>query len=119
MVSTYKDLVVWQKSMELIKYIYELTEKLPEAEKFALTSQIRRSAISIPSNISEGKYRGSNKEFKRFLLIAFGSGAELETQLEIVKMLKLIENTDLKHIESLLAEVMKMLNKLINKMAND
>jgi four helix bundle protein len=111
----YRNLIVWKKAMELVKGVYTLTENLPETEKFGLISQIRRSAISIPSNIAEGKRRGSDKDFKRFLLIAFGSGAELETQIEIVKMLNLVNNYDFSKIDNDIEEVMKMLNGMINK----
>lgn len=110
---TYKDLIVWQKSIELVIQIYVLTDKFPKEEMYGLTSQIRRSAISIPSNIAEGKLRNSKKEFKQFLLIAFGSGGELETQLEIAKNLPKTKNFDYSNIDSLLEEIMKMLNKLI------
>ncbi len=84
---TYKDLFVWQKSIELVIAIYDLTNKFPKEEIFGITSQIRRATISIPSNIAEGKMRGGDIEFKRFLFIAFASGAELETQLIISKRL--------------------------------
>lgn len=84
---TYKDLIVWQKSIELVKEIYLLTEDFPKEEIYGLTSQIRRCAVSIPSNIAEGKMRTTNKEFSHFLSIAYGSGAELETQLILAKLL--------------------------------
>ena len=111
---TYKDLVVWQKSVELTKAIYELTEKYPASEMYGLTSQMRRSAVSIPSNIAEGYRRSGKKEFKQFLSIAYGSGAELETQLEISKALPLGKNLTFDQAENLLSEVMRMLNKFIS-----
>ncbi len=111
--TTYKDLIVWQKSIELVVAVYRLTEKFPKEEIFGLTSQIQRATVSIPSNIAEGKMRGGNIEFKRFLLIAFASGAELETQLLISKKLPKTAKLDYNKAESLLGEVMKMLNKLI------
>lgn len=111
---TYQDLIVWKKSIELVIAIYKLTEKFPKEEIYGLTSQIQRAAVSIPSNIAEGKMRGGNIEFKRFLLIAFASGAELETQLCISKKLPKTVNLDYNKIDSLLEEVMKMLNKLIS-----
>lgn len=110
---TYKDLIVWQKSFELVIEIYKITEEFPREEIYGLTSQIRRSAVSIPSNIAEGKLRGSDKEFRQFLLIAFGSGGELETQLSIAKRLLKTNKLDYTRIDPLLAEVMKMLNKMI------
>ncbi len=109
---TYKDLIVWQKSILLAQEIYSLTEKFPKEEIFGLTSQMRRSAVSIPSNIAEGKMRGSAAEFKRFLSIAFASGAELETQILISKKLPKTEKLNYNVSDSLLEEVMKMLNKL-------
>lgn len=113
---TYKDLVVWEKSVGLVIEIYELTNKFPKEEVFGLTSQIRRAAVSIPSNIAEGKMRGGDIEFRRFLLIAFASGAELETQLIIAKRLSKIDKLDYNKVDSLLEEVMKMLNKLISQL---
>ena len=113
---TYQDLVVWQKSIDLVVAIYKLTEKFPREEVYGLTSQIQRAAISIPSNIAEGKMRGGNIEFKRFLMIAFASGAELETQLLISKKLPKTAKLDYNKVDSLLEEVMKMLNKLISQL---
>jgi len=113
MIKTYKDLIVWQKGIELVLAIYELTEKFPKTEVYGLTSQIRRSAVSIPSNIAEGKLRGFEKESRHFFLISFGSGGELETQIEISKRLKDTKMLDYSKIDSLLSEVMKMLNALI------
>lgn len=75
----YKDLIVWQKSMDVVTCVYECVLKFPNEEVYGLTSQIKRSAVSIPSNIAEGNRRTSDKDTKRFLTIAFGSGAELET----------------------------------------
>ncbi|MBI3019951.1 MAG: four helix bundle protein [Parcubacteria group bacterium] len=112
----YKDLIVWQKSMELVVLIYGLTDSFPESERYGLTSQLRRCAISIPSNIAEGSKRGTKKDFHHFLLMSFGSGAELETQLEIAKRLSYIKNTK-KHEETLLLldEVMRMLSAMVNR----
>ncbi len=86
-VKTHKDLRVWQKGMELVEEIYALTATFPQSEIFGLTSQIRRSAVSIPSNIAEGAARGTKEEFIHFLYIALGSLAELETQLLIAQRL--------------------------------
>jgi four helix bundle protein len=116
-IHSYKDLVVWKKAMELVVQIYELTEKFPSSELYGLTSQMRRAAISIPSNIAEGRRRGSKKEFLRFLLNAYGSGAELETQLEIAKRLPKTKNLDYTKVCPLLEEIMKMLNRMV-KMLN-
>lgn len=111
--ATYKDLIVWQKSMELVREIYALVVHFPNEEVYGLTSQIKRSAVSIPSNIAEGKLRHSKKEFRRFLLIAYGSGGELETQLEICKTLPKIKELDYTSVDGHISEVMKMLNVLI------
>lgn len=115
-IHSYKDLVVWKRSMELVIEIYDLTDKFPKEELFGLTSQIRRAAVSIPSNIAEGRLRGHRKEYKQFLLTAYGSGAELETQIEISKNLPKTKNLNYSKADSLLLEVMKMLNSIINKM---
>ena len=113
---TYQDLIVWQKSIELVITTYNITEKFPRDEIFGITSQIRRAAVSIPSNIAEGKMRGGNIEFRRFLLIAFASGAELETQLIIARKLPKMDKLDYNKVDSLLEEVMRMLNKLISQL---
>lgn len=114
--NTYKDLIVWRKSIELVVSTYKLTDKFPKEETFGLTSQIRRAVVSIPSNIAEGKMRGGDIEFKRFLSIAFASGAELETQLIIARKLPKTAKLDYNEIDGLLEEVMKILNKLISKL---
>lgn len=113
---TYKDLIVWEKSIELVVATYKLTAEFPKEEIFGLTSQIRRAVVSIPSNVAEGKMRGGDVEFRRFLLIAFASGAELETQLIIAKRLPKSDKLDYNKVDSLLEEVMKMLNKLISQL---
>jgi four helix bundle protein len=100
--------------MELVVEIYNLTSNLPREEVYGITSQLRRAAVSIPSNIAEGHRRGSSsKDFMRFLRIAYGSGAELETQVEIIKRLNLVSYTQTKETEDLLLQVMKMLNKFL------
>ncbi|RJR25810.1 four helix bundle protein [Candidatus Microgenomates bacterium] len=114
-VSNYKDLIVWQKAKKLAIAIFELTENFPKSEIYGLVSQMRRCSVSIPSNIAEGSRRGSKKDYCQFLRIAFGSGAELETQIEILKELSFGKNLNYEKVDSLLEEVMKMLNKLINQ----
>ena len=116
MIHSYKDLIVWQKSMKLVVAIYELTDKFPREEVFGLTSQIRRAAVSIPSNIAEGRMRGYRKEYRHFLLNSFGSGGELETQIEIAKQLPKSSGLNYAAVDSLLNEVMRMLNSIINKL---
>lgn len=113
---TYRDLVVWQKSVTLVIAVYKLTQKFPKEETYGLVSQMRRSAVSISSNIAEGKLRGSEKEFKQFLSIAFGLGGELETQFEIAKRLQFVSEEDEKESMTLLDEIMKMLNAIISKL---
>lgn len=101
--------------MELVVAVYEVTEQFPKEERFGLASQMNRAAISIPSNIAEGKLRGYDRDFLRFLANAFGSGGELETQVEAAKRIPKIKVSDFSRVDNLLEEVMKMLNTLINK----
>ncbi len=112
-VYSYKDLVVWQKAVELVVEVYKLTELFPKTEIYGLASQMRRAAISIPSNIAEGRRRGGKKEFKNFLLISYASGAELETQVIIAKKLSFTNISNYSAVDKLLNEVMRMLNKII------
>ena len=101
--------------MELVVQVYKLTENYPSSELYGLTSQSRRCSVSIPSNIAEGRRRGGDVKFYRFFSIAFASASELETQIEIAKRLPLGKKLDFSNVDSLLDEVMKMLNKLIQK----
>lgn len=114
--SSYKDLLVWQRGINLVTEVYRLTEQFPKSEDYGLTSQMQRASVSIPSNIAEGQKRGHPKEFLRFLYISYGSGAELETQLEICKNLEKLRYLDYTNVEHLLQEVMKMLNGLIRSL---
>jgi|SRR3989344_2255300 len=114
---SYRELFVWQKGMDVVTEIYRFTEKFPKTEIYGLVSQMRRSAVSIPSNIAEGYARKYKQEYIQFLRIAFGSGAELETQLEIAKRLGFTAGGDIIRLENLLAEVMKMLNALVASLA--
>lgn len=116
-ITSYKELVVWQRSMELVTEVYLLTNKYPKSEIYGLTSQTRRSAVSIPSNIAEGRTRNSRKDFRQFLIIAFASGAELETQIEIAKRLRHAGIVEFEKVDGLLLEVMKMLNKMTQSLA--
>ena len=117
-IKSYRDLIVWQKSIELVTAAYELTELFPKSEIYGLTTQMRRAAISIPSNIAEGSRRGTRKDFRHFVLIAFGSASELETQLIIVKLLPWGKELNCTHTENLLTEVLKMLNRMISSLEN-
>src|SRR3989338_6833508 len=116
MIRSYKDVIVWQKAFKLALNVYEVTKKFPKEEVYELTSQMRRCAISIPSNIAEGYARHRRLEYIQFLQIAFASGAELETQLLIAKELGLVGQKDFETVSSQLDEVMKMLNSLIGKL---
>ncbi len=116
-VKSFKELIVWQKSMQLVQEIYLATSRFPQSELFGLTSQMRRAAIAIPSNIAEGKKRKTRKDFLHFLRIADGSAAELETQIIIAK--KLFSQVNFANTEGLLEEVQKMLVTIIKKLSID
>lgn len=116
MLKSYKDLIVWQKSFQLALEVYRVTKKFPKSELYGLTSQMRRAAFAIPSNIAEGYARKHRAEYIQFIRIAFASGAELETQLLIAKEVRLLEEKDFKKLDDLLTEVMKMLNTLIKRL---
>lgn len=114
MLKSYKELIVWQRSIELVREGYIVTSKFPKEELYGLVSQMRRAAVSIPSNIAEGQQRKGLKEYLQFLRISYGSSAELETQIIIAK--DLYPKIDFLKVESLLEEVQKMLNVLIQKL---
>jgi four helix bundle protein len=114
--NSYRDLIVWQKAMDLVTLTYIITTKFPDDEKFSLVSQIKRSAVSIPSNIAEGYGRNYRKDYSRFLQMARGSLFENQTQLEIAVNLNFIRIEDLQEIKELSIEVEKMLNSLIKKL---
>jgi four helix bundle protein len=111
----YKELKVWQNSRKLVKEVYLLTLSIPDQEKFGLTNQIRRSAVSIPSNIAEGAGRGTTKEFSRFINISLGSAYELETQLILASDLQYIDLEKTETIISILQEIQKILYSLSKK----
>ena len=108
-------LIVWQRAHELVLKIYEITKDFPKDEQFGLTSQVRRAAVSIPSNIVEGKARGSNKDYNRFLMIARGSLEETKYQLLLAKDLKYIDQEKYKEIYKCMDEVGRLLGGLIKK----
>lgn len=112
---SYKELIVWQRAMELVVAVYKLTELFPKTEIYGLISQMRRCVVSIPSNIAEGRRRSTKKDYRQFLIIAYSSGAELETQIEIAKRLHFGKDLDYSKVDSLLDEVMRMLNKMTNE----
>lgn len=111
----YKNLIVWQKGMNVCDRVYSSIKSFPTDEKYGITQQIRRSAVSIVSNIAEGTSRKSQKKFGHFLSISLGSCFELETQIEISKRVNYIEISDYKPIFDELEEVQKILIKLIQK----
>jgi len=117
-IHSHKDLIVWQKSMDLVIHVYRFTEYFPDSEKYGLISQMRRCAVSIPSNIAEGRKRGTRKDFRQFLLNAYGSGGELETQVEIAKRLHFGDEQKRIDVEAMLNEVMRMLNVMSMKLGN-
>jgi four helix bundle protein len=116
MLHSYRELKVWQRSIELVVEIYRLTSLLPKTELYGLTSQMRRCVVSVSSNIAEGYARKHRAEYVQFLRISFGSGAEIETQLEIVRVLKFANEKELERSLCLLDEVMRMLNKMIENL---
>jgi len=115
-IKTYRDLDIWKKSIELVKDIYRLTEKFPKQEMYGLVSQMRRAAISIPSNVAEGFRRHHNREYIQFMYMSLGSCAELETQVTIAKELKYLQ----KETEAILLEsldhICRMISNLIKKL---
>lgn len=117
--NSYRDLIVWQRGMNVVEEVYTLIKKLPKDETYVLSDQMRRAAISIPLNIAEGQERDTTKEFVHFLYIARGSKAELETQLELCVMLGFLEENDIKQANEYLVEVGKMINSLIKKLYRD
>ena len=113
----FRQLIVWQKAMEMVTEIYKATRSFPKEEIYGLTSQIRRSAVSIPSNIAEGQGRNTKGEFLQFLGIAKGSLCEIETQILIAKNLEYLSTTDA--MEERINEVGRLLNGLINSLKTD
>lgn len=115
-VKSYQELIVWQKGMDAAKLIFSIVKKLPKEEMFSLSDQMRRAALSIPSNIAEGQARNSTKEFIQFLAIAKGSKAELETQLLLCVKVGYLADTDISEAMALIQEVGKMLHALTNSL---
>lgn len=115
----YQNLKVWQKAMDLTESVFLLTRDFPEEERFGLNSQIRRSAVSVPSNIAEGAGRNSNPDFIRFLNIATGSLNELETQILISHRLNYLSKSQLEEVLPLVTEVQKMNYALIQKLSKE
>ncbi len=110
----YKELHIWQKGIEIVKKIYLLTNQFPDTEKFGITSQITRAAVSIPANIAEGSSRNSDKDYARFLQLALGSAFEVQTYLVIAKEMNWAKSEYINIIEVLLEEEIKMIHRFIN-----
>ena len=115
-IKSYKDLNIWQRSIKVVEEIYKITKNFPKEEIYGLTSQLRRSAVSIPSNIAEGFARFSNKEYKQFLFISLGSCAELFTQITIALRLGYFENKEADKLLNEIDEISKMSMNLIKKL---
>lgn len=113
--NTYRNLIIWQKAMNLVTTTYEITLQFPKAELYCLTDQMRRSALSIPCNIAEGKARNSNKDFIRFLRFALGSLFEFQTQLEIAKNIDYINQEQFQRLWNFSTEIEVMLVSFIKK----
>lgn len=115
-IQSFRDLEVWQCAMRLVESVYAITTKFPPSELYGLTSQMRRCAVSIPSNIAEGRGRKGTREFINFLGIAYGSLCELQTQLELAHRLNFIEKDSHSRIQTQSDEVGRMLNGLTNSL---
>lgn len=116
MLKNYKDLKVWQKSYQLCLEIYKVTKEFPKEERYGLTSQIRRAAVSVPSNIAEGYGRKTTPEYIQFLYVAYGSTCELETQIFLSGDLGYIETEKLEKLQEEIGEVERMLKALIKSL---
>ena len=117
MVAGYQDLLVWQRSMDLVEKVYCLTAGFPHSEQWGLTSQMRRAVISVPSNIAEGYGRQATGEYRHHLSIGRGSLLELETQLLLSKRLKYMQPSDADSVISEIEQISKMLATLISKLS--
>jgi len=118
MLKSYKDLKVWQKAYQLCITIYKITKHFPQDERYGLTSQIRRAAVSVPSNIAEGYGRKTTPEYIQSLYIAYGSHCELETQIMLSKDLGYIKPDDFRALQKDIEEVERMLKALIKSLQN-
>ena len=113
-VRSYRDLIAWQKAMDLVAGVYRVTEPLPAREQFGLSNQMRRASVSIPSNIAEGQGRGTTKDYVHFLHISRGSLQELETQLLLAQRLSFAGESDVQRLLSVCDEVSRLVSGLIN-----
>lgn len=115
-VRTFRDLLVWQRAMQLVKEVYQASQRFPREEMYGLTAQLRRSAVSIPSNIAEGHGRHATSDYVRFLRIATGSLFELQTQIEIAKELMYLQDNDHEKLDAKSRELERMLTSMVNKL---
>lgn len=115
----YTDLIVWQKAMDLVEKIYHATEPFPHREIFGLTNQMRRAAVSIPSNVAEGQGRATTKDFLQFLSIARGSLQEVETQVMLACRLSYLNEPLKCHLLDATAEIARILNGLVNSVSSE
>ena len=115
-VKSYKDLLAYQKSYKVALLVYNITSEFPSSEMYGLVSQMRRAAVSIPSNISEGYRRGSQKEYVQFLKVSSGSNSELETQLSLSRDLGFIGEDEFKKVYELNEEVGRLLSSYVSKL---
>lgn len=115
-VQNYRQLIAWQKAMELVKSVYDLTDKFPKEEMFGLTAQLRKAVVSVPSNIAEGQGRRSTREFLRHLSIAYGSLMETETQILIAEMRNYIAGEESKSVLDKCSEVGRVVNGLVSSL---
>jgi four helix bundle protein len=118
-IKSYRDLIVWQKAMDLVEDVYKRTKVFPREELYGLTSQLRRAVVSVPSNIAEGQGRNSTKEFLHHLSIAYGSLCEVGTQILIAHRLGFLERRDVEVLDGLTSEVGRLINGLSNKLPKD
>ncbi len=115
-IESFRDLEIWQRSIRLVKKIYTATKGFPKDELYGLVSQMRRSAVSIPSNMAEGFARRHDREYRQFLFIALGSFAELSTQVTISRMLDYLNEIATNEIQDEIEQLSKMTRSLINKL---
>lgn len=115
MINSHKDLIVWQKSLDLVVLVYKLVKTFPSDETYGLVSQMRRASVSIPANIAEGRSRGTRKDFRHFVYMSYGSANELETLVLLAKKLE-YKSYYFEEAEALLNEVLRMLNVLLSKL---
>ena len=118
-IRSYKDLVVWQKGITFVETVYQVTEEFPRGEQYGLTNQLRRSAVSVPSNIAEGQARQHTGEFRHFLYIALGSLAEAHTQIIIAERLAYLNEQNHKNLMVQMNELQKMLHALAKKLSTN